>query len=84
MEVCQSMQRRPFARVVIAVALLAIAVLCSYRLRSYADPALTGQWGVRVIVGLIGSACLLGLVMLFLPRKPDDQESSAPSVRNER
>jgi hypothetical protein len=78
------MRVRPLARITIAVALLAIAVLCSFRLQSYAYPALTGQWGIRVIVGLIGSACLLGLVMLFLPRNPRDQESSAPSDRNER
>jgi hypothetical protein len=78
------MQRRPFARITIAVALMVIVVLCSVRLQSYAYPALTGQWGVRVIVGLIGSACLLALVMFFLPRKPDDQDGAAPLARNER
>ncbi len=58
-------------RILAATCLLVIAVLCSFQLQTYAEPALTGQWGIRVIYGLIGSACLLGIVMLFLPKEPD-------------
>jgi hypothetical protein len=57
-------------RLLAAACLLAIAVFCSFGLQATAEPALTGQWGIRVIYGLIGSACLLGIVVLFLAKKP--------------
>ena len=56
-------------RILIALGLLVIIGFCSSRLQSTAYAALTGNWGLRVIYALTGSACLLGIVMLFLPKE---------------
>jgi cbb3-type cytochrome oxidase subunit 1 len=64
------MTRTRILKILAAVALLAVAVLCSFELQSTAEPALMEWWGLRVIYGLIGSACLLGIVVLFLPTVP--------------
>lgn len=65
-----------FARVVASLCLMAIAVFCSVQLQTYAELALKGQWLLRVVFGLAGSGCLLGIVMLALPgeREPDPRD----------
>ena len=60
---------RLLLRILAALCLLAIAGLCSLQLQTYAEPALTNQWGLRVLYGLGGSASLLGVVMLFVPKE---------------
>lgn len=70
-----------FLRILAAVCLLALAALCSLPLWTYAEPALTNRWGLRVLYGLAGSGCLLGSVLLVLPKEPDRERHDPIGAR---
>ena len=53
-----------------ATLLLAVTAFCAFGFQASRERPFNESWGIRVIYGVAGLACLLGILALLIPRKP--------------